>query len=253
MTYFTQENFTALLSAQSGNLGSEAGLQSTYNRLIELHQALYPRLRKHGFNLHTDALPQSRVLAESVSTLMSEETLTISYTRSLNQAQAVESIMGREDEIEPRRHPIIELRVTPYGFTIELIISPEAWCDQQNFVGKISIDQHRAAFSKLLAKLNGDYCFGFWGGTELSDMHLNTGKMPPARIVTDWLNTFAAGRDYLRVGHWYEPSDPALNAENIVSEVFNRVRDLYTLYDFIAWTSNNNFHHFYSKAVAARA
>ena len=50
--------------------------------------------------------------------------------------------MGKESgaqtgDVDTYRHPVIELRLTPDQFAIELILSPYAWLDQQNLIGKL--------------------------------------------------------------------------------------------------------------------
>ena len=64
------------------------------------------------------------------------------------------------------------------------------------------------------------------------------------------MGTFAASRDYLRIGAWYDIEDERLDEANIVNEVYHRIRELHQIYDFIAWTSNNDFIKFYKKTLA---
>lgn len=180
--------------------------------------------------------------------------MTLTYMREATEATIVERIMGRDvtspAEINHRLHPTIEIRVMPDSLAVELLLAPDAWYDQQNFAGKLSIHQHRLSFSRLLYDLADDFCLGFWSGIYLTDMHLTTDKLPPAKILLEYMDTFAAGRDYMRVGRWYEPDDPALDEENIAAEILHRMRELYSIYDFILWSSNNNFQGFYKKAAA---
>jgi hypothetical protein len=49
---------------------------------------------------------------------------------------------------------------------------------------------------------------------------------------------------------WYTPGDPALDASRIVPEIAQRIGALYSLYNFLLWTSNNDFHSFYQKGTA---
>ncbi|MDX1992590.1 MAG: hypothetical protein SF029_09375 [bacterium] len=253
MSYFNQDHHFALLSVQANGLGSETSLQAAYRRLLDLHTSLYPKLRKHGFDLSTEVFPNTTTPLTSIANPNDPETLMFGFSRTRSQALTVEGMMGREGDVELRRHPIIELRLTPTHFVVELVVSPFAWYDQQNFAGKMTFEQHRTALVKLLGKMNQPYHLGFWSGTQLSEMHLTTGQLPPARLVSEWLSTFAAGRDHFRIGRWYEVEDAALTEQNALHEVFDRVRDLYNVYEFVAWTSNNNFHSFYARRMAARA
>jgi hypothetical protein len=251
MSYFSQDTYLALLSPTASPL-DPSGMQQVSQRLIDLHKVVYPRMRKYGLDLHS---AYTLLRGESSAAPHNGSALTLTYLRSGSQAAVVEGIMGRdhvnEEQVVARRHPCIELRLTPHGLTVELVVSPDAWYDQQNFAGKLTVAQHRDAFFRALARLGAGYRVGFWGGLHLDDMHLNAGQLPPTRVLNEWFNTFAPGRDWLRVGYWYAPEDSALSADNIANELFNRVRDLSAIYNFVAWTSNNDFHIFYKRAAAA--
>ena len=139
------------------------------------------------------------------------------------------------------------MRLTPEHFVIELVLSPKAWWDQQNFIGKLELPQHRTTFRNLLRGLDRDYRLGFWGGTHLSDMHLTVNHLLYGRVLDEWMNTFSDRQDWLRIGKWYSHQDPELDDAVIQNETFNALKALHPLYNFILWTSNNNFHDFYQK------
>lgn len=253
MNYFTLEQHTALITLHVGAHGFEAEIQSAYQRLLDLHSSLYPRIRKHGFNLHIDAFPAS-LPADSAAGYAGEAALAMGFMRSQAQAQGIQGRLGLEGSVDPRRHPVIELRLTPHVFAVELVVSPDAWLDQQNFAGKLMIDQHRTAFIRQLMKLDDDYRFGFWGGVELNDMHLSTNRLPSARVINEWLSTFAPGRDYLRIGRWYDLTENPLEEHGVINQLFDHIRNIYGLYEFITWSSNNNYIDFYERALrTARA
>lgn len=241
--YFDDADCTALISGGDG-------LQTVYNKFLDLHKAVYSQIRNYNLDLHPR--PKNSLITQaSAASPVDTQLLTLMYFRSPEQAMMVEQSMGREGfgdhtTIEAYRHPVIEVRLTPGNFVVELIISPDAWWDQQNFVGKLGIDRHRNAFRKLLRELSDDYCFGFWGGVHLSDMHLIISQLTYGSVMERWMGTFAEGQDWLRIGVWYDLQHPALTAENIANEVFGRIRALHRLYEFAAWTSDNNFHSFYS-------
>ncbi len=251
MTYFTRQDHTALLEAKANMQDADVALQRLYRRFEDLHHVLYPKLRKHGVDLHVNLENNGEVTFSSCASPFSTELMTLTYSRSHNQAEIIESIMGRENRpIETRCHPVIEVRITENTFAVELVMSPNARQDQQNFAGKLSIDSHRESFYKLLRDMKHEYYLGFWSGAHLEDVHLSTSQLPPARIMQQWLETFAAGRDWLRIGAWFTVEDDSLTQENFVNEVFQRVRELYNVYEFIAWTSNNNFQEFYKRTLA---
>jgi hypothetical protein len=256
MSFFSQDNQPSRLAAEAGSSEDSTGLQHLQQRLTDLHQALYPRFKKQDLDLHSDPNSPGGVGQKSATTPTETTAMTLIYMRPDSDAKIVESMMGRDAlsmadniNIESHRHPVIELRITPDYFTVELIVSPDAWYDQQNLIGKLSVKNHRDNLHQLFSELDEDYLLGFWHGVHLDDTHLNTSKLPPPRIFTEYLETFADRRDCLRAGHWYTLEDSMLQADHIVDEVFDRVQELYRLYTFIAWSNKNNFQSLYKKSL----
>lgn len=242
--YFSHKDYEALQSRD------DEAVQRTCDKLAELHKLLHRRLRELNYDLH----PQSPmpISNRSATSLHDDHSVVLTYMRSKEQIGLVERLMGRDglnlgDDGNIYRHPVIELRLTPTHFAAELVISPYAWWDQQNFIGKLSVQRHRETFRSILQRLEGDFRFGYWEGVELKDMHLTTYQLIRTNHLNDWTSTFADGQDWLRIGAWYEPQDPALEPGEILKELTRRVGGLYTLYTFILWTSNNDFHSFYHR------
>jgi hypothetical protein len=247
MFYFHTSQPSINLSSGNTSVDALAG------KFLDLHSALHPRVRNHNFDLHPRWQQSTIVTRQSAASVDGgEESVVLTYMRSREQAVMVERLMGREGatvESNTYRHPVIELRLTKDHFAIELIVSPQAWLDQQNLIGKLDLPQHRAAFRTLLRGLDPDYRLGFWSGTHLGDMHLTISHLMHGRILDDWMMTFCDGLDWLRVGKWYHHGDPVLDSDAIVMEAFNHIKALHTIYTFILWTSNNNFRSFYEKRV----
>lgn len=221
--------------------------------LLELHHTLYDRFRAQSWDLYPYWEANRLISCVSAAGGAASDVSALIYLRSEEQARTVEENMGLESRsrgysgISASRHPVIEVRSTPDHFAVELIISPDAWWDQQNVVGKLELDRHRAGLRGLLRGLRPDYCFGFWGGERLNDIHLTARQLVQGAVLSEWLGTFADSQDYLRFGVWYAPDDPALDPRRIASEVYSRLADLYSLYSFLVWTSNNNYRSFYEK------
>ncbi|MFN8448278.1 MAG: hypothetical protein U0521_06740 [Anaerolineae bacterium] len=226
--------------------------QQVYDKFVELHRTLYRRMRDHNYDLHPHWNKTLLISNRSASCSGDIAGLTLPYLRSVEQGALVERLMGRDGtdaSSDVYRHPVIELRITPENFAIELIMSPQSWWDQRNIIGKLSVARHRETLRGIIQRIDGDYRFGFWDGTHLSDMHLTSRQLLRGNILDEWMSTFSDGQDWLRVGVWYEPDDPALADDRILSEVVGRVVALEKLYTFMLWTSNNNFQTFYRKAT----
>jgi len=245
--YFTQRDHQTLAPSPSRDT------QEVQDKFGELHRTLYRRMRDHNYDLYPNWNKAALISNRSAATPGEINGLSLPYLRSKEQGMLVERLMGR-DSIELTsdvyRHPIIELRITPENFAIELIMTPQAWWDQRNLIGKLTVARHRETLRGILQHIDGDTRFGFWGGVHLSDMHLTSRQLLRGNLLDEWMSTFADGQDWLRIGVWYEPEDPALNDDHILSEVVERVVALQKLYTFMLWTSNNNFQSFYRKVVS---
>lgn len=248
MAYFTCTDHEALLCGTS-----QPKSAPVFQKFLNLHSAMRDKVRMQDWDLHPH-WQKSQVISDLSSTAATGQNhvLALSYYRSYEQARLVEGLMGIEQvdgqhDVQPYRHPVIEMRLTPESFAVELVVSPFAWWDQRNFIGKLELQRHRDALRRLLYRMDGDYQFGFWGGENLSDMHLTSWQLLHGRVLDEWMDTFADGQDWLRLGVWYEPESSALSSDYIVHELTTRIGELYSLYDFLLWTSNNNYHDFYHK------
>lgn len=227
--------------------------QAAYKQLIELHQALYPRIRNHKIDLHTRWQKTNVVTFDSAATtVQGEDTAALVYFRSREQAVQVERLMGKDGAmvnsvIETYRHPLIEVRLTPQNLVVELIVSPGAWYDQQNLAGKMMLPQSNDEFRALLKKLGTGFHFGFWDGLELGEMQIEVEYLLRGRVLNEWMDTFAAGYDWLRIGKWYTRDEAVLDTPNLINDVFAAIQHLHDIYEFLRWTSNNNYRSFFEK------
>jgi hypothetical protein len=247
MSFFTTADYTL------SRTPSQPLIDTPQERMLNLHHALRDRIRMNDWDLHPHWNKAAIITPVSAASVYEPEpALALQYFRSLEQARLVENQMGIEQaygdhDVQPARHPVIELRLGEDYFAAELVLSPLAWWDQQNFMGKLVLKQHRDTLRHLLYRLEGDYCFGFWGGEHLSDMHLTIWQLLHGQVLDEWLDTFADSRDWLRLGVWYELDSPLLSANHIVCELSKRIGELYSIYEFLLWTGQNNYHQFFGR------
>jgi len=243
MTYFTRDDHTELATLEPGT----ANQLTVYAKLQGLNEALHSQLRNANLAVFTG---NPLVHEKSVCAVQAQQVISIPYRRSNTEAIIVERLMGREevagtDTIEVRRHPVIELRLTPDYLTVELLLSPDAWWDQRNFAGKLSIARQRTEFFRLMRQLDENYRLGYWQGTHLGEMHLTARQFHHIDILNEWINTFEAGKDWFRLGIWYEPETLPADEASIQAELLSRIKQLYPLYQYLLWTGDNNFQEFY--------
>lgn len=251
MNYFTPEDFASLDGASAAELLNAAAFLPLRQRFLELHLRLSTQFRTH--NLPLQIYDSHPLRAQSVAAgLGYTPVLAVDYLRPEDKSRAVERVMGRDDfanqRIEAERHPAIELRLTRETFALELVVPPSARIDQENLVGKLRVERQRLQFFEALGRLDRGFCLGYWRGLHLSEMHLTGHYFRQPSILKEWLDTFDAGRDWLRLGLWYSPQAAELDAEFLVPTLTLRIKALYRVYEEIAWTSANDYREFFRTA-----
>jgi len=255
MSLFSQKNHSAVQDVSAGDTDYQPIAENAVQKLAKLHDKLHSQLINNGIELYPPK-KHTNVIFESACTSTKRGMISLQYMRSYSQAVRIERLMGRDETtnngIESRRHPVIEVRLTPAYLTVELILSPYAWWDQQNLVGKLTVDRHRKIFFDLLRKLDEDIKIGYWRGIELDEMHVNVGQLHRQHIWDEWIGTFDPGKDWFRVGMWYEPEAEEISEENILDELIMQIRGLHTLYTDMIWSSDNNYREFYNASGSNR-
>lgn len=222
-------------------------------QLIELHEHIQSQVRILNLDLYSID-PDEPVQMTSVSTPRNNYSLAIGFRRRPSEAVTVERLMGREEianlhNTDPRRHPVIEIRVQERWFVVELVISPDAWWDQQNLLGKNSIERHFHHFHRLLRNLPPAYRLGFWRGCHLSELHLEGKYYAHTRVLDEWMSTFEPNLDWFRLGIWFEHAQLAEhNLDALHTQTMAHIRHLYPIYDYLVWSSDNNYRDFFKPA-----
>jgi len=243
MGYFSKTDIQAL----NGKNASEK--EQVQQRFLALHKKVFEQIQVNDIDLNLLVSSANAVSNVTVSQHEPCEVLTVQYTRTKGQAVTVERLMGREEVASVNNlivglHPVIELRLSEAGFAVELIVSPDAWWDQGNLKGKLSIQRHKHEFYTLLMRLGDQFCMGFWQGIHLSEMHLVGKYFQHPRILDEWLGTFHPNADWFRIGVWYEPDNETLSDSQIIDELIDGIQALYPVYHYLMWTSENNFRDF---------
>jgi hypothetical protein len=241
MSLFSQEAINSFRDSST--------LDPAREQLQALHKAIYDQLRLNNIDLNLIHSESHAVQEDSVSDVKSKQVLSVVYLRTRGQAVQVERLMGREEvaninSVEARRHPVIELRLSPEHFTVELLLSPDAWWDQQNLMGKLTVQRYKQDFYGILQGFDSRYCMGFWRGSHLSEMHLSAKHFRHPRIMDEWISTFQPSADWFRLGTWYGLDEEVMEATT-AAEIAKQIRSLNQLYHHILWTSDNNFREFF--------
>src|SRR5690606_510055 len=100
--------------------------------LNQLETALPARFHKYAVSLDV------ATTSESSADWSGNSNSTVTYHRPFEEAQNVEYLLGCDmplSELNLRRHPVIELRAYKDGIVMEFVLPPDAWWDQENFIG----------------------------------------------------------------------------------------------------------------------
>ena len=252
MYYFTQALHQQIANDIADSPDSPLNQElEAYQKFMHLYEQLASRIEASKIDLHTLTKANQPNLTQATATSRDPQTsICLQFFRTKTQAVQVERLMGRDHinsrSIDPRRHPVLELRLTEPHFAVELVLSPDAWWDQQNVKGKLSIERYSQELYDYLRNLPHDYCIGYWRGTELKDLHVTIDQLPRPHILRDWISTFSPGKDWFRIGIWYEPE--SLMEADGADEIYNQLKALYQVYESLLWTSDNNFREFETSA-----
>jgi len=205
------------------------------DQLNNFHSALYARFRK--FNLHLQAVSPSK----TITSVHPQSIPTISYVRLLNEAQTVERLIGLSDgrALDMKHHPIIELRLNEDWLALELVLNPEAWYDQRNWLGKLRVRRYRDEFRDLITGLSPHMRVGSWQGAAPTDKYLTSAQLRLPRVFEAWVGTYCDGRDWLRIGAWFPTAEVTPDLTDVL---FDHAQTLYRLHQYIAWTGRNDFY-----------
>ena len=207
--------------------------------LNQLQTALSARFHKYSISLDVAAT------SESSADWSGNSNPTVTYHRPFEEAQNVEYLLGCDmplSELNLRRHPVIELRAYNDGIVMEFVLPPDAWWDQENFIGKLTVNRHRTAFRLLIQKLSSDFRIGFWSGVKLDDLVLNPLQASHPAVFEQWVSTFCCGQNWFRVGVWYDTVE-AVTPE-LVNDLFEKAQLLNSVYEFVSWKGSNDYRAF---------
>ncbi|MBN2393906.1 MAG: hypothetical protein JXR84_24445 [Anaerolineae bacterium] len=246
--FFAQEDHAVFTSSKVTSSRYDKERQQIRDKLLALHDVLYPEMKREGLALYPHWHPPNIVSTWYIGRIEQIWFMKLRYLRSSTEVQAVEEMMGVPklldySETQYTKHPMMDIRIDSEYLAIELLVTDKAWLDAQNF--KRKLEKHKAErqhFIRILQSLGHDYIFGGWPDTSKPEFIETAADLADEGRLLDWLSRFDPGYDWLRLGIWYtECEDFRLTTGRIVEEVLYRFRQLYPVYQFLLWTSDNDF------------
>ncbi len=248
--FFTPADLAVFANGLSTNPEYDGERERVRDKLVALHRAIYPEIRKRKWDLHPHWMTQWLISASRISPATSRiEFMAVRYSKP----ETTIKLMKRqfiEDFGHFYANAMIAARVDKEGFSVELLVSEKAWVDAQNLKNRLAsgADQ-RGHFRTLLADLDGDYSLrltqfvrnenGPSGYQEV--VRAKARRLVNVGVLNSTMDKYKPGGHDLRLVVYYKPNDPRLGEEKIAAEVLQRVEQLYPLYEFLAWSPKNDY------------
>lgn len=162
--------------------------------------------------------------------------------RSDSERQRIRPLRNRESAVDnraPEPQPQLSsanvaLRVDIGGFEVAVRIHLHAAIDRHNLRAKLKIEEHKASLLTLLQSL-----------PETAVLTLDADVRNASSSDTDTLETLttalSGGPTWISVGFAWGRDHDAVTEPAFADEVANCVAALLPIYDFIAWTTDNDF------------
>ncbi len=246
--FFSQENRATFTADKVTSSRFDKERQKVRDKFLALHNVLYLEIKRQGWELYPHWHKPSIVSTWYIGRVEQIWFMKLRYLRSRAQVKAIEEMMGVPklldySETQYTKHPMIDIRIDSEYLAIELLLTNQAWWDAQNFKRKIEChNTKRREFVEILQSLGHDYIFGGWPDTSKPKLITTAADLANEERLLEWLSDFDPGHNWLRLGIWYtDYADFRLRTGRIVEETRYRFRQLYPVYQFLLWTSDNDY------------
>ncbi len=248
--YFSLGDYSVFETALASNAEYDGERERVHDKLVVLHDAIYPEFRKRKWDLHPHWMTQWLISASRISPATGWiDFMTLRYSK----AETIIKFMKKEF-IEDFGHfyanAMIAARIDASGFAVELFISDKAWVDGQNLKQRLMNGmEQRGHFRNLLADLGGEHTLRLAqfmreegkpkGYQEV--LRAKASRLINVGMLNSTVEKYSPGAHELRLGIHYKPNDPRLAKETIVGEIMTRIAQLYPIYAFLSWSPKNDF------------
>jgi len=248
LAYFTAAEYTVFDERHRFNLLYNERRTVIKNKLLRLHEIIYPEMQRRRWKIYPHWHKGWVVSAWYISPHMAcIPFMRLRYAKSKALMRRMEKLF-LDDFGHFHAHVMLAVTIDQDAIGIELSIPSAAWVDGQNLRGKLvgapNAYEFRRQFGEIVSSL------GFRAQVQIEE-HTSEGH---GRIWTKRARAFRSpaplatasalyepGKHVLRIGTWYRPDDPQLNAMTISQEVLAHFEQLYPLYELIAWAPTNDY------------
>ncbi|MBI4789639.1 MAG: hypothetical protein HY782_21630 [Chloroflexi bacterium] len=248
--YFSPADYAVFGNGLSSNAEYDGERERVRDKLVFLHQRIYPEIRKRRWDLHPHWMTQWLISASRISPATSRvDFMTLRYSK----AETIIKLMKKElidDFGHFYANAMLAARVDKNGFAVELLVSEKAWVDGQNLKHRLQDGaEQRGHFRNLLAELGGEHTFTLAkfmrdDGRPLGYqdvLRAKASRLVNVGMLNSTMDKYEPGGHDLRLGIQYKPNDPRLSTAEIETEILSRFEQLYPIYAFLSWSPKNDF------------
>ncbi len=248
--FFAPTDYAVFENGLSRNADYDGERERVRNKLIALHQAIYPEFRKRKMDLHPHWMTQWLISAARLSPATKRiDFMTVRYSKPETTIKLMKK-QFIEDFGHFYANAMIAARIDREGFAVELLVSEKAWVDAQNFKNRLAASaEQRGHFRNLLAELGGEHTarLAHWAPNEQGYatyqevMRAKASRLVNVGMLNGTMEKYKPGGHDFRLGVYYQPNDARLSQENIFAQVLMRIEQLYPLYAYLSWSPKNDY------------
>lgn len=248
--FFSPADYAVFENGVTGNPEYDKERARVRDKLVFLHQAIYPEIRKRKWDLHPHWMTQWLISASRISPATPRiDFMTLRYSKPETTIKLMKKQLF-EDFGHFYANAMLAARIDKEGFAVELFIGDKAWVDGQNLKYRLQDGApQRGHFRNLLAELGGEHTLRlaqFVRDDERTSgyhevLHAKASRLVNVGMLLATMEQYTPGGHALRLGICYPPDDPRLRADKIADEVLLRFEQLYPVYAFLSWSPKNDF------------
>ncbi len=248
--FFSPGDFAVFEPRLASNADYDSERQRVRDKLITLHEQVYPEMRRRKWDVHPHWMSQWLISAWRISPATSRiNFMTLRYSKP----EALIKLMKKElidDFGHFYANAMLAARIDDEGFAIELLISEKAWVDGQNLKNRLQDGaKGKETFRSLLAALEGEHALNLAQYVRQDErpvtyQHLlraKASRLVSPGVLNATMEKYKPGGQDLSLGVRYDPEDRRLASSRIVDEVIDRFGQLYPIYTFLSWSPKNDF------------
>lgn len=211
-------------------------------KLLSLVRALEPTLEGLQLDLQRFASDEYPSLRNSKKV----DALWVYYWRNENDRAVLEGAVDLEktlaatlaDPTPMTRHAFLCFRLAQDGLEVAFRLHRDAWVDQRNLRNKLQSDEKETTLLELVRALGEPATIDIGDSQELSVTELDGERL---RSIVESHAQGDASAAFLRIGLRLSPKATQEHNNDLVEYLAPRLEGIARLYQFIAWTKDNDF------------